>query len=105
MESRKTYGVTITELIEAGKIKAGAKLERSYRGAKVTATVSAEGAVTFKSRSYASPSTAAAAARQSVLGSEKAPATNGWSFWRVRVGKESRALQELRDELISERAA
>lgn len=105
MDSRKAYGVTVAELIGAELITPGAKLERSYRGAKLTATVGEDGVITFKSKKYASPSTAAAAARQSVLGSEKAPATNGWSFWRVRAGKESRPLEELRAELISRRVA
>ncbi|MDD5708840.1 MAG: hypothetical protein PHR35_23235 [Kiritimatiellae bacterium] len=99
--TRVTYEGSISDLVTAGLIAPGAKLERTYKGVKLTATINEAHGVVFKGLDYGSPSKAAAAARQFVLGSESPPATNGWSFWMLKLPKRDPVpLATLREQYI-----
>jgi len=74
--------VPVRVLIQAGLIHPPLELTKTYKGKLVTASVEADGTVTYNGQSYSSLSTAASAARQTVLG--RPVNTNGWNFWRFR---------------------
>ncbi len=79
--------VSLQDLIHAGLICPPLQLVKEYKGAHLSATVQADGTVQVDGKSYDSVSTAAAMARKAVLGlgpDERAPATNGWTFWQYR---------------------
>ena len=78
---------TLTDLIAAGFVKAPLELERTYKGVRLTASVSASGTVCFGGEDCLTLSAAGGVARKSVLATppnEPAPATNGWTFWQFR---------------------
>jgi hypothetical protein len=63
------------------------ELEKVYNGHQLTARVERDGRVTWGGRTYDSLSTAAGAARASIIGvppGRKYPQTNGWVFWSFR---------------------
>lgn len=74
----------LSTLISAGALKAPLKLEKVYRGEKITGRVESDGTVSFAGKSYPTPSAAGAAARAAILKTKKLPATNGWDFWSFR---------------------
>ncbi|MGQ0615006.1 MAG: type I restriction enzyme HsdR N-terminal domain-containing protein [Planctomycetaceae bacterium] len=77
--------VTLRDLIDSGVLKAPVDLVKPYKGRELNARVENDGTVSWSGRSFASLSTAGAAARASVLGIRSEaewPATNGWTFWR-----------------------
>ena len=97
---------TIPNLIAAGFVKAPLELERTYKGAKLTATVEQDGTVTFGGASYDSLSTAGGMARRSVIGAPEGrpyPQTNGWTFWQFRDPKSGnlRDMDSLRQEFLA----
>ena len=72
------------DLKKAGLIRLPLKLERTYRGNLLTATIETDGSIVFAGEQYDSLSAAAGKAKQSILGSARPPATNGWKFWQFR---------------------
>jgi len=99
---------TVPNLISAGLIKAPLELERSYKGAKLTALIQPDGTVSFGGESYDSLSTAGGMARKSVIGTRDGrpyPQTNGWTFWQFRDPKTGnrRDMDSLRRELLVQR--
>ena len=103
-KTRTRSGVQVADLILAGLLEAPCTLEKTYKGTQLTATVDETGGVVFDGKRYRTLSGAGAAARKSVTG--KKLATDGWRFWRVRVGKgEPRVIDVLRQELLRRRAA
>jgi hypothetical protein len=99
---------TLLNLMSAGLINLPLELERSYKGAKLTATIQPDGTVAFGGDSYDSLSTAGGMARKSVIGAPKGrpyPQTNGWTFWQFRDPKTGsrRDMDSLRRELLAQR--
>jgi predicted type IV restriction endonuclease len=83
---RNTVGtdVTVSDLIQAGLIKAPLPIERNYKNVHLTGLVRPDGRVEFGGHLYDSLSTAAGMARKSVSGAPTGrphPPTNGWAFW------------------------
>jgi hypothetical protein len=77
----------VADLIAAGLIRPLLRLERTYKGVELAATVEADGKVRFADGIYDSLSTAAGMARKSVIGAPEGrqyPQTNGWTFWQYR---------------------
>lgn len=102
---KEEHKVSLEEMVAAGLVRAPLKLEKTYRGEKVTARVEADGSVTFRGKRYGSLSTAGGAARAAVLKLEHLPATNGWDFWRYRDEQgNSLPLAALREEFALKRA-
>ena len=80
-------GVSLQQLVEAGLLRPPLKLERTYKGHALSATVQPDGSVTFQGHSFSSLSTAGGMARKSIIGAPPGrdyPQTNGWTFWRYR---------------------
>jgi Restriction Enzyme Adenine Methylase Associated len=93
---------SLRDLIEAGLLRPRTTLTRRYKGTDLTATVNADGTVTFGSETFNSPSMAGGAARASVVGRKpngKLPATNGWGFWRVMTPEGEVKLDAIRAKL------
>jgi hypothetical protein len=90
--------ITLQELIEAGLLKPPLSLFRKYKGRRVEALLTAEGAVEFQGKKYHACSAAAEAARRAVTG--KSMNTNGWEFWHYDGGGgRPRTLDWAREEL------
>lgn len=82
--ARVAPGPTIDDLISAGLLNPPVQLERNYKGVHLKAVLGEDGKVECNGHLYDSLSTAAGAARKSVLGgspTEPHPQTNGWTFW------------------------
>lgn len=87
-----SHDVSLKDLVDAGLLRAGSRLEKSYRGKKFEARVERDGSVTFAGERYESLSQAAREARASVIGRQadgSLPTANGWDFWRVAEGSEA----------------
>jgi hypothetical protein len=79
--------VSVQDLIASGLIRPPLDLERTYKGRRVTARLEANGGVTHGGKTFDSLSTAAGAARASIIGvpaGRKYPQTNGWTFWKFQ---------------------
>ncbi|HZV90739.1 MAG TPA: hypothetical protein VFF34_01895, partial [Candidatus Nitrosocosmicus sp.] len=79
--------VTLQDLIQAGLLRPPVALERDYKGKRLTARIGPDGTVTCLGKSYDSLSMTGAVARHSVAqvrADGKPPATNGWTFWKLR---------------------
>jgi hypothetical protein len=87
--SRVHYGVTVSNLLDAGLLTAGAVLVNPTDDAE--ATVLPDGRVEFDGTAYESPSAASDAAHGS--------STNGWFYWLVDTATGLRRLAALRDDL------
>ena len=76
----------LADLFARGILKPDTTLVATYRGHKLTATITKEGQISFGGQTFDSPSTAGSVARHSVAPSKtgKPPATNGWDFWKVK---------------------
>ncbi len=97
--SAPASGVSLRDLIGAGLLRPRTKLTRTYKGKNLSATVNADGTVSFGSEKFNSPSQAGGAARATVVGlrpSGKVPSTNGWTFWRVMTPEGEVPLDTLR---------
>ena len=82
-ERRKAYiGVSLKELIANGHFKTPLRLSNHYKGRDLEARLLKDGTVEFQGKRYSSSSSAADAARQTVIGGK--PHTNGWTFWQFR---------------------
>jgi hypothetical protein len=98
------YGVTLKDLIAAGLLKPPVKLFRKTLSVLLEATVTANGAVEFEGKSYATCSTAAEYARSKATG--RIMHTNGWSFWQLIDSKgKKRTLLDIRREFIESRGS
>lgn len=69
------YGIKLSQLIESGVLKSGAKLTSVNGAWPASAVVTDDAQIAYDGVSYASPSTAASAV--------KGGAANGWEFWAV----------------------
>ena len=76
--------VSLKELIDAGILKPG-KLTAPYKGTNLEAELLSSGLVKFQDREPESPSGAAVAAKQSVMGEKKT--ADGWAFWHYENAK------------------
>jgi predicted type IV restriction endonuclease len=79
--------VTLQDLIQAGLLRPPVALERDYKEKRLTARIESDGTVTCLGKTYDSLSMAGAFARASVArvrADGKPPATNGWTFWKLR---------------------
>jgi hypothetical protein len=91
-ESESAFGagtpwrkVTIDDLVASGLLRLPLELQRTYKGHRLVGLITAEGRVAWQGREFNSVSTAAGAARASIIGSppgRKYPQTNGWEFWQ-----------------------
>lgn len=99
-KTKEHFGVTLAEIVGAGFLKPPVKLFRKYKGTRMEATLKASGAVEFQGTTYASCSTAAEAARETITGRKMN--TNGWSFWQcLDANGKSRTLVDVRTEFIA----
>ncbi len=76
--------VTLQDLIGVGLVQLPLELQKTYKGHSLVGRITADGRVSWQGREYDSLSTAAGAARASIIGSRpgrKYPQTNGWTFW------------------------
>jgi hypothetical protein len=97
--------VSPLDLINAGVAKAPLALERKYKGTVLKATLSAEGRILHANEAFDSFSAAGSRAMQTVLGSAKPPAINGWDFWRYQTEDgRSVPVEELREQYRKLRA-
>ena len=87
------YETSISQLIEAGLLDAGATLTATMPKYNTTAKVTSSGAIEWNGNAYPSPSSAGCAVRDG-------KATNGWTFWRLDDG---RTLADLRTECAASR--
>ena len=79
----KTHvGVSLQQLVASGLFTTPLRLSNHYKGRDLEATLRPDGAVEFQGKRYTSCSSAAAAARGTVIGGK--PSTNGWTFWEFR---------------------
>lgn len=88
------YGVTLKDLLAAGKLRVGDTLVFTYPGHPASGTVLADGSLDVGGSVYSSPSSAAAMVRGG--------ATNGWQYWALADGNGSKALAFLRAELTAD---
>jgi len=102
-EEKTADRITLRDLIEAGLIRAPLKVEKTYRGKKLTATIEADGTIAFLGKSYTSPSTAGGVARAHVLGGHPR-ATNGWDFWTFTdKGGQRSPIKTIRERYVQSR--
>jgi hypothetical protein len=100
--------VEVADLIAAGLIRPPLRLECTYKGVELAATIEHDGKVRFADDTYDSLSAAAGMARRSVVGAPEGreyPPTNGWTFWRYRdpeTGR-SRVIDDLRQQHLQGR--
>jgi hypothetical protein len=84
----RIFDCTLKDLIEAGFIKPPFAIEATWRKQRFTATVDADGNVTFNGTKYPSLSEAGGMARNIVSGPPTGGRpyyqTNGWTFWKYR---------------------
>ena len=93
-------GITVADIVRSGLLTPGARLRASYRGHDYEATVLPDGSIRWQGREFASPSTAAANVRLSVMGPKPGrsyPQTNGWTFWKI----EGQPIDHLRKQLLA----
>ena len=101
-------GVTISDLIAAGLISPPLRLERTYKGVQLEATIEQDGKVRFEQSTYDSLSMAGGMARKSVVGAPEGrdyPQTNGWTFWQYRNAETGtlHPIDELRQQYLEQR--
>ena len=75
-DTRRVYGVSVRQLIEAGDLTAGERLRSTQRSAPATASLVEDGDVMVDGERFGSLS----AAGRHVLGGTE---VNGWTFWAV----------------------
>jgi hypothetical protein len=68
-------GITVEQIINAGLLVPGATLVSTNSVWPATATLNADGTITYDQRTYSTPSSAAAAVKDGNA--------NGWEFWAV----------------------
>ena len=90
--SKRHFGITVKDLLDAGLLTVGEQLATTRRGRGDRATVQPDGSIRVGNDTYASLSTAAKA----VSGTTSEP---GWEFWTVMRDGKRVVLFELRSEL------
>ena len=101
--SRRTYNVSLTDIIEAGLLKPPVELFKKYKQKLLKATILKNGDVSFEGKRYKSCSTAAECARGTVTG--RRMNTNGWIFWCYNDADEKKhELDDARKRLLAQRA-
>lgn len=109
----KKHWLSLTDLIAAGILRPGQKLEAEYKGSKFTATLLEDGTVRFRRRAHAARrrgqtplSRIAGLAMREVRGEAQSrgiPAVDGWLFWKFRDAHgRLRPLSEARQVYIAE---
>jgi predicted type IV restriction endonuclease len=96
-------GVSLLDLIQAGLLRAPARLVREYKGKTLHAVIEHDGRVRFADEHFDSISQAGGAARATVIGRKagKVPATNGWTFWNIVLpNDQSQLIDNCRQEFI-----
>jgi hypothetical protein len=84
---RRTYGTSVRDLLNAGRLSAGAVLRATYRGQEYRVTVREDGRLADGATVYGSPSQAA----RLVTGQK---AVNGWAMWITEDGTPLGRLRE-----------
>jgi len=78
----------VKKLLDMGKLSTGTILEATYLGQRRTAEVLPDGRITYDGTVYKSLSAAGGALMLDLKalgkGSDWAPSTDGWFFWRTR---------------------
>jgi hypothetical protein len=87
-KKRRSLGVTLEQVIQAGLLPTPLKLFRKYKGKVMQAVLNADGSVEFGGQRFSSCSSAAEYARSTVTGRKMN--TNGWSFWQYTDGDNRR---------------
>jgi hypothetical protein len=98
---RKYVGVTLSQLITAGILKAPVALFRKYKGRQMDATLLADGNVQFGGKTYDSCSQAGDQARSA--GTGRRMNTNGWTFWQYDDDGVKRELAYARQRFLREK--
>ena len=97
------FGIKLSELIEAGLLKAPMRLFRKYKGKMLEGRLLPDGQVESEGEVCRTCSTAAEKARASVMG-HRLP-TNGWSFWQFDSGSgRPKTLEEVRTTYLAMKA-
>lgn len=86
--SPTVIGVSLADIGRSGIISLPLKLERTYKGHNLTATILKDGRISFDGTHFDSPSLAGGHAKNRIIGpppgQKKYWSTNGWSFWRYQ---------------------
>jgi hypothetical protein len=101
-------GVGLRDLIDAGIVTPPFRLQVNYKGHELAAEVRSDATVVFDGKTYPSLSAAGGVAKAKVVGAgrgKKAPATNGWDFWKFFDPKMGhlREMADLRSRFLEER--
>ena len=100
-------GVSLAGLIAAGLVKPPLDLHTTYKSVALTATVEANGTVTFRGESFRSLSTAGGMARLAAgytSSTRRVPQTNGWTFWEFTgADGQEKPIDALRQRFVAER--
>ena len=89
--------LTLSDLLSKGLLKPGAVLERTFRGGhKVTATITANGFITFEGHVYKTPSAAGIPASEGSWQFAEKPRIDGWRFWSTKRDGKLVSLKDLR---------
>lgn len=78
--------LTLQDVISSGRLQVGCRIEADYMGEHHAAELLAGGQIRFRGETYGSLSSAGAAVKQAVRGTdipESVRATDGWGFWRA----------------------
>jgi hypothetical protein len=98
-ERQRYYGVTISDLLNAGLLRVGEALTGDRNGVRCTATVTADGKIALADgQVYETPSNAGAAALD-------VRACNGWYFWGIDTPRGWMRLSRVRDDFLDRRRA
>jgi hypothetical protein len=97
-DGRAYSGITLTQLIEAGFLKAPHALFRKYKGRQMEATLLTDGNIKFGGKTFDSCSQAAQQARSTVTGRQMN--TNGWRFWQYEDDGVKRELAYARQRFL-----
>jgi hypothetical protein len=101
-KTKKHFGVSLSEVIDAGLLTPPVRLFRKYKGQLMEATLLDDGSVEMRGERYPSCSTAAETARSFVTG--RVMNTNGWSFWQyLDANGKARTLFDAREKYLENR--
>ncbi len=98
--TKKTYDVTLQDIIEAGLLSPPLRLFKQYKGKLLEAKLLPQGKVEFQGQTFNTSSSAAEVARGTVIGGK--PHTNGWSFWQyLDTAGNTATLADAREKLLA----
>jgi hypothetical protein len=99
-EWKKTYEVTLQDLIAASLLSPPLRLFKQYKGKLLEAKLLPQGTVEFEGQTFNSCSSAAEFARSTVTG--RMMSTNGWDFWQyLDAAGNTAMLSEAREKLLT----